>query len=122
MPTKKVIDWKEAINQVDNDHNFLQEILHDLITEAKEAENEIFQGLQEQNFLKVKNAAHRIKGSSSYLHCEKLQDVSLRLQDSGADAILHPTPLLLKDINMLCNEFKECLNELITEVETIKRK
>jgi hypothetical protein len=42
-----------------------------------------FSSLSCPDYLVLKQAAHKIKGSASYLCCEQLREVSLHLQDLG---------------------------------------
>ena len=70
-----VIDWDEALISADNDEEFIMEILNDLMTETKEAYEEIRKAIDEQNFHSVMTGAHKIKGSAAYLCCRKLYKI-----------------------------------------------
>ena len=63
-------------------------------------------------------AAHRIKGSASYLCCEILKEVSLQLQDAGHQATLNPTGAteIYVKIEALFKEFVEALDTLKAEI------
>lgn len=80
---KCTVDWDRVMEQVGGDRDFLDEVLQDLMNEAKSSEAEMRTGIAEKDFLKIGKAAHKIKGSASYLYCEDLKDVSLVLQDLG---------------------------------------
>eukprot|EP01041_Mallomonas_annulata_P010014 gene10014-20845_t len=80
---KPAIDWKEALNQVGGDRDFLNEVLQDLLEEATTADNDIGAAVENKDFGGVMRAAHRIKGSASYLSCDPLRDVSFTLQNLG---------------------------------------
>lgn len=81
------IDWKEALLQVGNDRDFLTEVLGDLKDEAKTAQDDIRKAIGDNNtpmnYGDVMRAAHRIKGSASYLSCGPLKDISYELQQLG---------------------------------------
>jgi HPt (histidine-containing phosphotransfer) domain-containing protein len=105
---KPPIDWKEALNQVGGDHDFLKEVLQDLLEEAKTAEDDIGGAIQNRDFGGVMRAAHRIKGSASYLSCDPLRDISYSLQQSGHDGEENPTNMALwPPIEEQFRQFKE---------------
>ena len=115
----KIIDWDEAMVQVGGDREFLNEVLQDLLAESRTAEEEIGEAIKTSDFSGVMKAAHRIKGSASYLCCEALRDISLKLQDAGHDGTTSPKDpeQLLIQIDLLFDHFVECLKALRTEIE-----
>lgn len=105
----KVIDWDEAMEQVGGDLEFLNEVLQDLLTESDSAQQEIADAIEAKDFDAIMKAAHRIKGSASYLCCEALKDISLRLQDAGRAGTGTPSDELLEEIKTMFETFKSCL-------------
>jgi HPt (histidine-containing phosphotransfer) domain-containing protein len=122
MSGLKVIDWEEAMNQVGGDEEFLNEVLDDLLAESQTAEDEIGTAIQSTDFAGVMKAAHRIKGSASYLCCEQLRDISLRLQDEGHAAAADPSDTAgsLAKIETMYAEFVETLKTLRAEIAARK--
>jgi HPt (histidine-containing phosphotransfer) domain-containing protein len=116
MAEAKTINWEEALNQVGGDEEFLDEVLSDLLNESDTAETDIGKALAEKNFDGVMKAAHRIKGSASYLCCEKLRDVSFQLQNLGHSGIGLADEAAIEnlfvEISKLYDTFKENLVEL----------
>ena len=115
----KIIDWEEAMTQVGGDEEFLNEVLQDLLTESATAEQEIGDAIGTSDFSGVMKAAHRIKGSASYLCCEALRDISLKLQDAGHEGTASPKDpeQLLDKIKTLFDKFVQCLKDLKAEIE-----
>ena len=110
---KPPIDWKEALNQVGGDREFLNEVLQDLLDEAKTAEDDIAASIDKRDFGGVMRAAHRIKGSASYLSCDPLRDISYKLQQSGHAGEGNPTNMeLWPDIEKEYAEFQTLVNAL----------
>ena len=110
------------MNQVGGDRDFLDEVIQDLLNEADSAQNDIAEGINEKDFSKVMKAAHRIKGSASYLCCEALREISLKLQEAGHEGT---KPDCNKDFTMgLISElfavFQKSLDELKTEIASKK--
>ena len=120
--TLKVIDWDEAMVQVGGDQDFLNEVLEDLLSESAQAEEEIEKAISDVDFSGVMKSAHRIKGSASYLCCEALRDISLKLQDAGHEGASGPgdSAALLNKIKALFEEFKSALAALREEIEKKK--
>jgi HPt (histidine-containing phosphotransfer) domain-containing protein len=67
-------------------------------------------------------AAHRIKGSASYLCCEQLKAVSLKLQDAGHEGTQNTAKAaeILASIEALFTEFKVALEDLKNEIKNGK--
>jgi len=115
---KPPIDWKEALKQVGDDRDFLNEVLSDLMEEAKTAEDDILDAINKEDYGGVMRAAHRIKGSASYLSCEPLKEISYTLQQSGHEGEEGKAkPELLSRIKNEYNEFKDRLKELREAVQ-----
>lgn len=112
------INWKEAMNQVGDDEEFLNEVLQDLLAEAATAQTDIMEGIKIGNFDAISKAAHRIKGSASYLFCDDLKEVSLLLQDVGHKAHVGEgdSKALMSEIVVLFETYKESYQKLVAEV------
>ena len=76
--------------------------------------------IQDKDFDNVMKAAHRIKGSTSYLCCEVMKDISLNLQLSGHDglAISNEDEIIStwKKINELFEKFNKSFTDLKNEI------
>jgi HPt (histidine-containing phosphotransfer) domain-containing protein len=114
----RVINWEEALNQVGGDREFLLEVLQDLFNESATAEEEIQSGVDNKDFDIIEKAAHRIKGSASYLYCEALKEVSFQLQTAGHTGLKGaPNEAKLWDqIKEMFTDFKASLVELKNEI------
>lgn len=118
-----VIDWDKAMEQVGGDVDFLKEVLNDLLNESESAQSDMDAALADkpsaENFSKIQKAAHRIKGSASYLCCEDLRVVSLKLQDAGNAASKSTEaewPDQLTEIKGLFTEYQTAVAILRTEI------
>ena len=90
-----------------------------LRAESATAEQEIGDAIGTSDFSGVMKAAHRIKGSASYLCCEALRDISLKLQDACHEGTASPKDpeQLLATIKTLFEKFVQCLKDLKAEIE-----
>jgi HPt (histidine-containing phosphotransfer) domain-containing protein len=112
------IDWDEAMNQVAGDVEFLQEVLQDLIDEANTAVDDIKAGIDSREFEKIMKAAHRIKGSATYLGCQAMRASSYKIQQLGHDAISQTdSDDLLRLIKEEYSVFLAAFRELKKEIE-----
>jgi HPt (histidine-containing phosphotransfer) domain-containing protein len=116
------IDWAKAMETVDSDIDFLNEVIGDLLNEAQTSQEEIEAGIAKPDYSAVSKAAHRVKGSASYLCCENLRQVSLSLQDLGTAAHASPSPSTVNEIKSLFEKYKDCVVELRKEVEYHQKK
>jgi HPt (histidine-containing phosphotransfer) domain-containing protein len=118
MPKHTVIDWDEAMNQVGGDVDFLNEVLQDLLQESDTAEEEIGNAINDNDFSSIQKAAHRIKGSASYLCCDALKESALSLQDLGnAGTTSSNKPKVMGDIKDEYKNFRFQLKELHAAVK-----
>jgi HPt (histidine-containing phosphotransfer) domain-containing protein len=122
MAKKMIINWTTATEQVGGDRAFLQEVIDDLLTEARAAQSEISTAIEAKDFEGVRHAAHRIKGSASYLSCDELQDISLQLQDVSRAGMNgdNDASILWQDVRLKFDKFCSALQSLEKEVTTRK--
>ena len=112
-----IINWEEAMAQVGGDGEFLNEVLGDLLTEAIAAEEEIMTSINDNVFESVMKSAHRVKGSASYLCCERLKEASFILQQAGAAGIGCTNPeSQWERIQELFHNFRRAIEEVKAEV------
>ncbi len=113
------LDFEKALASVDGDEAFLVDVLQDLLKECKDAWEDIENGIERGDYTMIMKAAHTIKGSSSYLFCEQLREVSLELQNLGREGQTEPSPSLMAKIERDFKKFKMCIIELREEVGKI---
>lgn len=109
----ETIDWTNAMVQVGGDEEFLQEVLRDLLNESNTADEDIGRALAANHFEDVAKAAHRIKGSASYLCCNDLREAARQLQDAGHEAHCDgDDPKHAVHIAKLYEAYQKCLGQL----------
>lgn len=77
------ITWSEALETVNDDKDFLKEVLDDLVSELSTATEEISAAIKRKDFETIMKSAHRVKGSASYLACHPLKDCAFKIQQMG---------------------------------------
>lgn len=126
MPDGKIVNWPLALQQVDGDIEFLKEVLCDLIVELRSAEINMNYGIKTMNFSRIAVDAHKIKGSSAYLHCDKILRCARRIQilsNVGEDKrIIGETEEKLAEyiglIEVEFDKYKSSLLELRNEIKS----
>jgi HPt (histidine-containing phosphotransfer) domain-containing protein len=111
-----VINWEEAMTQVGGEVEFLEEILQDLLEEAQTAEEDIKGGIETKDFDRIMKAAHRIKGSATYLGCEALRVTAYAIQQLGLQGTKNESEELWKPINDEYELFLSALTNLRAEI------
>eukprot|EP00604_Paraphysomonas_vestita_P003591 CAMPEP_0174823734 /NCGR_PEP_ID=MMETSP1107-20130205/27243_1 /TAXON_ID=36770 /ORGANISM="Paraphysomonas vestita, Strain GFlagA" /LENGTH=113 /DNA_ID=CAMNT_0016047527 /DNA_START=255 /DNA_END=596 /DNA_ORIENTATION=- len=105
------------MTQVGGEIDFLEEVLQDLLDEAKTAEDDIKAGIDSKDFDKIMKAAHRIKGSATYLGCEALRITAYAIQQLGHDGTKGGSPIdLWGKIDDEYALFLTALSNLRTEI------
>jgi HPt (histidine-containing phosphotransfer) domain-containing protein len=120
-----VLDWDEAMNQVGGDTEFLGEVLQDLLDEANTAEQDIAAGIEKSDFETIMKAAHRIKGSATYLGCEALRNSAFNIQQQGHEGIsldADKKAALLAQVRTEFESFLSALENLKTEIAIWREK
>lgn len=111
-----VINWEEAMTQVGGEIEFLEEILQDLLDEAQTAEDDIKAGIDSKDFDRIMKAAHRIKGSATYLGCEALRVTAYAIQQLGQTGTKSGGEELWVTINAEYSLFLTALTNLRAEI------
>lgn len=113
LPT---VNWKDALESVGGDRDFLLECLDDLILEARTSEQQIEDAIKAIDFKGVKTAAHKIKGSAAYLFCKPLEEVCAQVNVVSVEGIksgvgMHNIEILFQLYSRFLNEVEAELNE-----------
>jgi HPt (histidine-containing phosphotransfer) domain-containing protein len=111
-----VINWEEAMTQVGGEVEFLEEILQDLLDEAQTAEDDIRAGIDSKDFDRIMKAAHRIKGSATYLGCEALRVTAYAIQQLGLTGTKNESDALWGPIHAEYALFLTALTNLRAEI------
>lgn len=76
-----IVDWKRVERDIGEEGEaFLRDVLQELLLEADQAQVDIERSIDESDFKSIRAAAHKVKGSASYLYCSSLQSISEKIQ------------------------------------------
>ena len=124
-PPVAIIDWNEAV-AMGGSEEFLQEVLDELMNEAKTAEEEFKKTHHDVELHAMMKAAHRIAGSASYFRCDDLvgraaaikhaAQQGIKVKESMGDASMVGTSTMV-EIKSLCNDFARSVLLLRKEVD-----
>lgn len=112
-----LVEWDAVLASVGGDEDFLAEVLGDLITEAAGVCEEIEAGFASADIAVITKAAHRIKGSASYLCCVALRDAAQALQYAGQQA---KDEGALDSLRALFDTFKDVMSRTRSAIDRRK--
>ena len=115
-----LIDWPELLLSVDNDEDFLKEVLEEMFRETEKAEADILAGLAADpiNFDKIQKAGHLIKGSASYMKCESMKSCCYEIQLAGQAAMKAGSDEpFLAEIKTAFDKFQSTFTALRAEIK-----
>ena len=97
-------------------------MLADLLTESVSGLEDIAGGVNEGNFERVMKAAHKIKGSTAYLCCERTNTTAKSLEFTAAAAFKNTSTLTPEEnwekVNELFSSLKTAFDDLKVELES----
>jgi HPt (histidine-containing phosphotransfer) domain-containing protein len=104
---------KRVETTLSDDRSFIEEILTDFFVELHAAMHD-FQDIidRRDSFADIKQTAHKIKGSASYLSCEKIEKSAELLESLGKQGMSNPSKSLWDDIESEYNHFRNCFYSL----------
>jgi len=87
---KKVVDWEKIYynyNYGNDDIPFLIEIFGDLQNEIEMEIKELKKEINFENYKKIQNISHKIKGTLSNFYCEETCDIMCEINDLSKEGI-----------------------------------
>ncbi|MFQ6043877.1 MAG: PAS domain S-box protein [Candidatus Poribacteria bacterium] len=102
-----VIDFEEALEQVDGDKDFLKELIELSLESYPEYINEIRKAIEQNEPRKLEAAAHTLKGASGSISANSIYQISSRLETMGKEGVFDGA--------------KEALESLESEIERFNR-
>ncbi|MGR3302667.1 MAG: Hpt domain-containing protein [Candidatus Scalindua sp.] len=108
---KTVFDKDEALKIIDNDKEFLKELIEIFINDASEHMLEIEEAVDSRNNEALEKSAHKLKGAVANFGKNATTDTARKLETMGRennlDGVEEVYDTLVKDIESLVNAFKE---------------
>ena len=83
----------------------------------KEANDDIASGIATNNFTVIMKAAHKIKGSASYLCCSDLKNSSLKLQDAAKEGTTNASEDNMIICRGLYSQWQEHFKNLVDAIK-----
>jgi len=92
------ISWKESVERVGDDEEFLIELLNDLKTLVKESLPNLIELARNSNFPEIRAIAHSIKGASGNLGLNMIYQTTLNLEDKANKSNSDEVNQLIEDL------------------------
>ncbi len=108
---KTVFDKDEALKTIDNDKEFLKELVEIFINDAPEHMSEIEEAVNSRNSEALEKSAHKLKGAVANFGKNATTDTAFKLETMGKennlDGVEEVYDTLVKDVESLVNALKE---------------
>ncbi len=79
------ISWNESVDRVGGEEDFLIELLNDLKDLVQQNLDKIKQFIDENNYTKIRELAHSMKGASGNLGLNIMYDTTLNLENNAKE-------------------------------------
>lgn len=108
---KTVFDKDEALKIIDNDNEFLKELVEIIINDVPEHMSEIEEAVNCRNSEALVESAHKLKGAVANFGKNATTDTAFKLETMGRennlDGVEEVYDTLVKDVENLMNALKE---------------
>ena len=101
-----VIYVKEAMEMCDNDEEFMREMVGVMREDMASCQNLLAKAFMDNNPVKTREVAHRVKGQAAMLAAKDLAETSTKVEDAAKSGFCTKTEYLLLMLSM--KEFVRC--------------
>jgi HPt (histidine-containing phosphotransfer) domain-containing protein len=108
--TNDPIDYHSALERTGGDEDFLKELIAIYIEEYTHNMKELEDACEQNDFPKIREIGHSLKGSSGNLSLPQLQEISFRIEKAGESKDASQIKRLLCDLDKEFNRLKEFLS------------
>ena len=108
--TQQLFDYKQALERLGGDEEFLNELLEELVTQVDESLVSLKQAIVSKDYQNLKNLSHSLKGASANLNVSRMASHFLELEDLGLENKTDGATDLLNLVAKDRNELKQFLN------------
>jgi HPt (histidine-containing phosphotransfer) domain-containing protein len=107
----KLIDYKEALDRLGGDEEFLTELLHELLVQIDQNFSQIKRAIETKNYEELKMLSHSLKGASANLNVNRIANHFLNLEELGTTSSIDGANEILDLVFEDRNELEVFLNQ-----------
>jgi len=109
--SKSVINFEEALEQVDGDKDFLKELVELSLESYPEYINEIRKAIEQNEPRKLEEAAHTLKGASGNISANSIYEIASCLETIGKERVLDGAKEVLESLESEIERFNRYFSE-----------
>jgi HPt (histidine-containing phosphotransfer) domain-containing protein len=110
--TETFFDYAEALERLDNDEEFLLELLNELVDQIDESLPDLKSAIEEKDHDSLRAVAHSIKGAAANLNVNEMAEVYFELEKLGRDGSTNGADSLLEQAIELNEKLREFLKNI----------
>ncbi len=104
-------DLDKALEIVDQDKEFLKELMEIFNSDCPQKLAAIYQAIKEKDFKTLKEIAHGLKGAAGNLFLTKVYELALELEKRGKENTIEGTEKIYKELEEELEKFKEFVSK-----------
>jgi len=108
---RPVFDLNKALEMVDQDKDFLKELMDTFKSEYPQELAAIYQAIQEKDFETLNEAAHALKGAAGNLFLNKIYKLTLELEKRGKENKIKGVEEIYKELKEELEKFREFISQ-----------
>lgn len=108
---RPVFDLDKALEIVDQDKEFLKELMDIFKSDYPQKLAAIYQAIKEQDFKTMNETAHGLKGSAGNLFLSKVYELALQLEKKGKEKNIEGTKEIYQELEEEMEKFREFISQ-----------
>jgi len=108
---KPVFDLDKALEMVDQDKEFLKELMDTFKSDYPQKLDAICQAIKEKDFKTLNEAAHGLKGAAGNLFLTKVYELALELEKRGKENKIEGAEEIYKELEEEMEKFREFISQ-----------
>jgi len=107
---QQTIDFNKIVESYDDDKEFIESLLSDILKDSKERINHILTAVKDDNFQEILLHAHSIKSMASSVYAHKLRNAGYQLEIAIKQKLTDNIPLLVSELSSQFHALIEYIN------------
>jgi HPt (histidine-containing phosphotransfer) domain-containing protein len=105
----KLLDYREALDRLGGDEEFLKELLAELITQVDDNLDGLREAVRSKNYSNLKTLSHSLKGASANLNVTRMAEHLFELENLGASLSVEGAEYYIDQVKADRNELADFL-------------
>ena len=109
---RPVFDLDKALEIVDQDKEFLKELMDIFKSDYPQKSAAIYQAIKEKDFKTMNETAHGLKGAAGNLFLNKVYELALQLEKKGKENKIEGAKEIYQELEEEMEKFREFISQL----------